>query len=53
MQWPDGADHPDQIAIDKMKNAIDDEITYVITNVQPASVERVNEACSPPAAAGR
>ena len=35
VQWPDGADHPDQIAIDKMKNAIDDEITYVITNVQP------------------
>jgi len=36
VQWPDGADHPDKIAIDKMKNAVDDEITYVIANVQPA-----------------
>ena len=36
VQWPDGADHPDKIAIDKMSNAVDDEVTYVITNVHPA-----------------
>jgi len=36
VQWPDGANHPDQIAIDRMTEATDDEITYVITNVQPA-----------------
>ncbi len=35
VRWPDGADHPAQIAIDKMKDATDDEITYVIANVQP------------------
>ena len=36
VRWPEGADHPDQIAIDRMTDATDDEITYVIANVQPA-----------------
>ena len=33
--WPAGADHPAKVAIDKMADAVDDEITYLITNVQP------------------
>jgi hypothetical protein len=40
VEWPEmgagGADHPDQVAIDRMSNAIDDEVTYVISNVQPS-----------------
>ena len=36
VEWPDGADHPKRVAIDKMDNAVDDEITYVIANAQPA-----------------
>ncbi|WP_344303877.1 DUF6174 domain-containing protein [Nocardioides bigeumensis] len=36
VEWPDGADHPDRVAIDRITNAMDDEVTYVISNVQPA-----------------
>lgn len=35
MTWPAGQDHPDKVAIDRMTNAIDDEITYLISDVQP------------------
>ena len=35
--WPDGADHPRKVFIDRMENATDDEITYVIRNVTPAA----------------
>lgn len=32
--WPDGQDHPDQVAIDQVRNAVDDEVTYVIKDVR-------------------
>jgi hypothetical protein len=34
--WPEGTDHPEKVAIDRMENAIDDEVTYVISNVTPS-----------------
>jgi len=37
MIWPTGQDHPDQVAIDRIENAIDDEVTYLISDVQPAA----------------
>jgi hypothetical protein len=35
VDWPAGQEYPDRVAIDRMEKAIDDEITYVITNVEP------------------
>ena len=35
--WPTGQDHPDAIKVDQIEQAIDDEVTYTITNVVPAS----------------
>ena len=35
MTWPAGQAYPDTVAIDRMKKAIDDEITYLISDVQP------------------
>jgi len=35
--WPDGSDHPRTIYIDRIENAVDDEISYDIRNVQPAT----------------
>lgn len=32
--WPDGADHPTKVAIDQIETAVDDEVTYTISNVQ-------------------
>lgn len=37
MDWPAGLDHPDRVSIDRMKNAMDDEVTYLLTNVTPAA----------------
>ena len=37
MDWPAGQDHPDRVAIDRMKNAMDDEVTYLLSNVTPAA----------------
>ncbi|MEO5852562.1 MAG: DUF6174 domain-containing protein [Nocardioides sp.] len=35
--WPAGQDHPDSVAIDRLKMAIDDEVTYLLSDVQPAA----------------
>jgi hypothetical protein len=35
--WRDGVDHPTSIYIDHIENAVDDEISYRIPNVQPVS----------------
>lgn len=32
--WPDGTDHPTKVAIDQIENAVDDEVTYTISDVQ-------------------
>ena len=37
VDWPAGQEYPDRVAIDRMERAIDDEITYVITNVEPVT----------------
>ncbi|WP_183095541.1 DUF6174 domain-containing protein [Nocardioides stalactiti] len=34
--WPDGQDWPDSVAVDQIEMATDDEITYVISDVQIA-----------------
>lgn len=34
--WPEGTDHPTRIAVDRLRNAIDDEITYEILTFTPA-----------------
>lgn len=31
--WPEGQDWPSKVAVDKVENATDDEITYVVRNV--------------------
>lgn len=36
--WPDGTDHPTKIAIDQIENAVDDEVTYTISDVQVTPV---------------
>lgn len=36
--WPAGTDHPTRIAIDQIENAVDDEVTYTISNVQVSPV---------------
>lgn len=33
VDWPEGADYPSRVAIDPIKNAMDDEVTYVIKDV--------------------
>ena len=33
MKWPDGQDYPDSIALDPIKNAVDDEVTYYLSDV--------------------
>ena len=35
--WPAGQDHPDRVAIDRVENAVDDEVTYLLRNVEPAA----------------
>jgi len=35
MTWPAGQDHPDKVAIDRMKMATDDEVTYLLSELQP------------------
>ncbi|GAA3647938.1 hypothetical protein GCM10022237_04380 [Nocardioides ginsengisoli] len=32
--WPDGQDHPTSVAVDRIANATDDEVTYTIKNVR-------------------
>ena len=34
VSWPDGQDWPDSVAVDEVELATDDEISYVIRNVQ-------------------
>ncbi|WP_183098317.1 DUF6174 domain-containing protein [Nocardioides pelophilus] len=34
VDWPDGQDWPNSVAVDQVENAVDDEITYVIRDVQ-------------------
>ncbi len=36
--WPAGTDHPTKVVIDQIENAIDDEVTYTISNVQVTPV---------------
>jgi hypothetical protein len=33
MEWPDGQDYPTSIALDPIKNAVDDEVTYYLSDV--------------------
>ena len=37
VDWPAGQDHPDRVSIDRIKKAMDDEVTYLVTNVTPAA----------------
>ncbi|GAA3540462.1 DUF6174 domain-containing protein [Nocardioides daeguensis] len=39
VRWPDGQDHPDSVMIDRIAQAIDDEVTYTIKDVQVTSQE--------------
>lgn len=32
--WPDGQDYPSSVAVDRMANATDDEVTYTVKNVR-------------------
>ena len=32
--WPTGQDHPDRIRVDQIEQAVDDEVTYTITDVR-------------------
>jgi len=34
--WPDGQDWPDSVFVDQIENAVDDEVTYVIRDVEIA-----------------
>jgi hypothetical protein len=34
--WPDGQDWPDSVFVDQIENAVDDEVTYVVRNVEIA-----------------
>lgn len=36
--WPAGTDHPTKLTIDQIENAVDDEVTYTISNVQVTPV---------------
>ncbi len=33
VDWPDGQDWPNKVAIDQIENAVDDEVTFVISDV--------------------
>ena len=33
VKWPDGQDYPTSIALDPIKNAVDDEVTYYLSDV--------------------
>ncbi|HWI44269.1 MAG TPA: DUF6174 domain-containing protein [Nocardioides sp.] len=35
--WPDGQDYPSSVAVDRMANATDDEVTYIVKNVRLVS----------------
>ena len=32
--WPDGQDYPSSVAVDRMADATDDEVTYIVKNVR-------------------
>jgi hypothetical protein len=34
VDWPEGQDWPSTVAVDQIENAVDDEVTYVIRDVQ-------------------
>ncbi|TNM37555.1 hypothetical protein FHP29_17270 [Nocardioides albidus] len=34
VKWPDGQDHPTSVMLDRIANAVDDEVTYTIKDVQ-------------------
>lgn len=34
VEWPDGQDHPTSVQIDRIANAVDDEVTYAIKDVR-------------------
>lgn len=34
VDWPDGQDWPNKVAVDQIENATDDEITYVVRGVE-------------------
>lgn len=36
--WPAGTDHPTKLTIDQIENAVDDEVTYTVSNVQVTPV---------------
>lgn len=36
--WPAGTDHPTKVTIDQIENAVDDEVTYTISDVEVAPV---------------
>lgn len=34
VDWPDGQDHPTSVQLDRIANAVDDEVTYAIKDVR-------------------
>lgn len=34
VEWPDGQDHPSSVMLDRIAQAVDDEVTYTIASVQ-------------------
>lgn len=34
VEWPDGQDHPTSVQVDRIANAVDDEVTYAIKDVR-------------------
>ncbi|GAA1501732.1 DUF6174 domain-containing protein [Nocardioides humi] len=34
VEWPAGQDHPDSVMLDRIAQAVDDEVTYTIKNVR-------------------
>ncbi|WP_408898730.1 DUF6174 domain-containing protein [Nocardioides sp. R1-1] len=39
VEWPDGQDHPSSVMLDRIAQAVDDEVTYTITSVQVTPAE--------------
>jgi hypothetical protein len=37
VDWPDGQDWPSSVAVDRAENATDDEVTYLISDVEVSS----------------
>ena len=37
VDWPDGQDWPNKVSVDQIADAVDDEVTYVISDVQVTS----------------